>query len=98
MALDYSHYYYDDDNFNYNIQENNGITLEGRWRYEKGITNYEQYYVDLEGFWRQLYCPANDYRPITLTKMKFDEANSDEYLLEHGIRKREFLYIQILKS
>ena len=39
------------------LRNNNGKTADGEWRYPNGKTGYEQYYTDLEGFWRQLYCP-----------------------------------------
>jgi hypothetical protein len=31
--------------------------VEGKHLYPNGYTGYEQYYIDLEGFWRQLYNP-----------------------------------------
>lgn len=54
MALDYRQHNHDDD-FLIRIRENNGVDDEGEWRYPTGYTGYEQYYVDMEGFWRQLY-------------------------------------------
>ncbi len=45
------------DNFPALIRSNNGKTKNGEWRYPSGKTGYEQYYTDIEGFWRQLYCP-----------------------------------------
>lgn len=52
MALDYSKYNHLD-NFEQKITEaNQSIQL-----YSTGRTGYEQYYIDLEGFWRQLYDP-----------------------------------------
>lgn len=72
MALDYykhnqendflanlSHYntydtteYFDNDNEFVKVVSRNGGLL-----YPNGITGYEQYYEDMEGFWRQLYNP-----------------------------------------
>lgn len=49
MALDYRRFYHDDD-FLYNLAQKNPQYLTGK-------TGYEQYYVDMEGFWRQLYDP-----------------------------------------
>lgn len=52
MALDYYKYNYLDD-FELKVAKANrqhGLYLDGR-------TNYEQYYIDLQGFWRQLYYP-----------------------------------------
>lgn len=45
------------ENFGTVIRENNKRNREGEWYYPTGKTGYEQYYTDLEGFWRQLYCP-----------------------------------------
>lgn len=45
------------ENFGTCIRENNGKNIDDEWYYPSGRTGYEQYYTDLEGFWRQLYCP-----------------------------------------
>lgn len=89
MALDYRRYYYYDgdnetmlnisDSFYDLIRENNGKVDDGRDRYPKGKTGYEQYYVDMEGFWRQIYCPKDDYRNITLSKSDFTNAGKGVY-------------------
>ena len=52
MALDYRKYYHDDD-FLYNLAQANP-------QYPNGRTGYEQYYTDIEGFWRILYNPNPD--------------------------------------
>ena len=51
MALDYRRYNHDND-FEVRLAANNTPL------YPRGVTGYEQYYTDLEGFWRQLYFPA----------------------------------------
>jgi len=56
MALDYRKHNHDDD-FYLKVRTNNGLDLNNQWYYPSGRTGYEQYYVDMEGFWRQLYCP-----------------------------------------
>ena len=56
MAKDYRKHNHEDD-FYIQIRENNGKDINGEWRYPDGITSYEPFYIDLEGFWRQLYCP-----------------------------------------
>jgi len=56
MAKDYRKHNHEDD-FYVQIRKNNGRDLNGEWRYPNGITSYEPFYIDLEGFWRQLYCP-----------------------------------------
>jgi hypothetical protein len=53
MALDYRRHYHDSD-FLYHIANNNKAF------YPSGITGYERYYTDLEGFWRELYNPNPD--------------------------------------
>ena len=50
MALDYRRCYHNDD-FLYYLSKYNP-------QYPTGKTGYEQYYVDMEGFWRQLYDPS----------------------------------------
>ena len=54
MANDYYKYGHLFDDFNIRLKQLNG-TL-----YPSGITGYEQYYIDLQGFWRQLFDPTID--------------------------------------
>lgn len=58
MAKDYRKHNHEDD-FYVQVRKNNGKDVNGEWRYPKGITTYEPFYIDLEGFWRQLYCPPD---------------------------------------
>lgn len=53
MTLDY-YQHHEEDSFLTTLANNNGTY------YPTGITGYEQYYVDLQGFWRQLYNPSPD--------------------------------------
>jgi len=46
----------DPDHFLYEVAKRNP------YYYPTGITGYEQYYTDMEGFWRQLYNP--EYVPV----------------------------------
>ena len=64
MALDYRRYYHDDD-FLYNLSKFNP-------QYPDGHTGYEQYYTDLEGFWRTLYNPEAEiqYQSIPYNEIK----------------------------
>ena len=64
MALDYRQHNHDDD-FLLKIRENNGLNDEEEWYYPTGYTGYEQYYVDMEGFWRQLYDGTNWVASVT---------------------------------
>lgn len=56
MSLDYLKHNQEDD-FYTNISKNNFDY------YPTGRTGYEQFYVDLQGFWRDLYNPSNDGTP-----------------------------------
>jgi hypothetical protein len=52
MALDYFAHNQEDD-FLVKIKNNNYIG--GEYLFPNGYTGYEQYYTDLQGFWRTLY-------------------------------------------
>ncbi len=56
MALDYRKHNHEDD-FYLKVRNTNGLDINGQWYYPNGKTGYEQYYTDMEGFWRGLYCP-----------------------------------------
>lgn len=73
MALDYRKYYHDDD-FLYNIAQANSRWEDGPL-YITGRTGYEQYYIDMEGFWRLLYDP-------TRGEAQYQEADPEEMELE----------------
>lgn len=79
MAIDYYKYNILDD-FELLVAEANGDLYPG------GRTGYEKYYIDLEGFWRQLYDPT-----LKETKEKYEsqrafyEAFSNElYVIAYG--------------
>ena len=57
MGQDYRKYNHLED-FYVRLQQINGGL------YLNGITGYEQYYIDLEGFWRQLYNPEIQYQRV----------------------------------
>ena len=70
MAIDYRKSYHDD-NFLYRVAENNP-------QYPDGHTGYEQYYVDMEGFWRQIYNPDSDNQEISkYNQITINEANNN---------------------
>lgn len=80
MATDYYKYNILDD-FELLVAEANGDLYPG------GRTGYEKYYIDLEGFWRQLYDPT-----LKETKEKYEaqrafyEAFSNElYVIAYGV-------------
>lgn len=64
MALDYRKCHIHDDFLYYIAQANP--------QYPSGRTGYEQYYIDLEGFWRTLYDPNPEmiYESLTYDKIK----------------------------
>lgn len=65
MAYDY-YQYGDEPDYIQKISENNPKLLKN------GKTGYEQYYTDLQGFWRQLYNPDTIYDETT-GQMFYDE-------------------------
>lgn len=58
MALDFYKYNQEDD-FLIDVRNNNICKKDGSTYslYPTGETGYEQYYIDMQGFWRQLYNP-----------------------------------------
>lgn len=82
MAIDYRRFNHCDD-FGLKVQEVNGKQLDGKYIYPRGVTGYEQYYVDIEGFWRQIYCPQYDYTTITLSENQYINAKPGEYFVKY---------------
>lgn len=81
MALDYRKYNHLD-NFELKISEANPND------YPIGMTGYEQYYIDLEGFWRQLYNPDVDNLKDnynTLTE-QLEEKNNELQIAEEELK------------
>ena len=79
MALDYRKHYHDDD-FLINIAKQNP-------QYPNGKTGYEQYYIDLEGFWQDLY---NSNPEIEYLELDYDNginASEDDLYIRYGYRK-----------
>lgn len=74
MALDYRNQHYKDD-FEYRLNKmNDGM-------FPNGKTGYEQYYVDMEAFWRQLY------NPIYIDSRTPDSEWKDENFKRNGWNK-----------
>ena len=88
MALDY-----------YSLGTNDDFFLdlaEANPHYPTGRTGYEQYYIDMNGFWRQLYNPhpEPDYWEIAAQYVTTKgELNNDVYLngYHREIEKKEFV-------
>jgi hypothetical protein len=68
MAKEYRQYNHNHNNLEF---EDYQITLAKRNEpyYPNGHTGYEQYYIDLEGFWRQLYWPYDNTDEDVLNEM-----------------------------
>lgn len=75
MALDYRKGNRDD-NFISDLIASNPLTCE------RGKTGYEQYYIDMEGFWRQLYNPEAKGTEID-EYFQLDELEASEKHLLH---------------
>ena len=79
MALDYFRYNHLDD---FEIKVANANPLH----YSTGKTGYEQYYTDIQGFWRQLYYPGIDekYDEIILQEESLTESIGNKKILIYG--------------
>jgi hypothetical protein len=74
MALDYRKCQKDND-FLYNLASKNP-------QYPTGRTGYEQYYTDLEGFWRMLYNPNPEPEFIEIDSSRINERIATELILQ----------------
>ena len=79
MQKDYRKHNHDDDFEIKLIQNNMPIPEIGFNGYLNGRTGYEQYYVDVEGFWRQLYYPKFAYEEKYASMAKKIEDKTNEY-------------------
>lgn len=96
MALDYRQFFYSNDDFYIELRDNNGYDINGNYRYIDGKTGYEQYYTDLEGFWRQLYCPVGLYTQVYLSEGEYKNAPRDKYFTRiWDEESKSYLYIDI---
>lgn len=73
MAIDYYNHNHED-NFLYDLAQNN-LNY-----YPTGVTGYERYYVDLNGFWRDLYNPNPDPQSIAITYKEANDAHAEDTL------------------
>ena len=80
MALDYYRYYHTDEYENM-LRRNNQFFKDNSSAYPFGETGYEQYYHDIEGFWRLLYL-GYDNIPEDIDLDKYYDEN-DSYPLWH---------------
>lgn len=65
---------------------NNGTDINGDWYYPNGYTGYEQYYIDMEGFWRQLYCPEKEFYQVFISSEQYQQ-NPGLYFIRHNLDK-----------
>ena len=73
MALDYRRHYHEDD-FLYYLAQNNMDY------YPSGVTGYERYYIDLEGFWRTLYNPNPEPKSKNISYLDASKHLSEDTL------------------
>lgn len=88
MALDYFAHNQEED-FLITLKNNNYIS--GEYLYKNGYTGYEQYYTDIQGFWRQLY----DTEPEVIRETsggKYEEVRVD-LNQEEGTYKIEMQWV-----
>lgn len=89
MAKDYYAHHTEDD-FSIKLRNNNIIKYKGLNLYPKGKTGYEQYYHDIEAFWRTLYFPtyeiSNDNRIFEEQfAVNFDIIDRSAYYDENSV-------------
>jgi hypothetical protein len=83
MAKDYRKYNHED-NFLFNVENNNiynNINL-----YPSGRTGYEQYYTDIEGFWRLLYNPESTLKIKNIKKEDITD-NIEKLYIKYPYKK-----------
>lgn len=85
MSLDYKRHMHDDD-FYVKVSEHNS-----RY-YPTGYTGYEQYYTDMDGFWRQLYNPfyKGTYKIAYVNKTLFEQNPTSYYYYLQGNKNTAF--------
>lgn len=78
MAIDYEQYNHADDFEASVLAANRGYSLAlGLTDYLTGTTGYEQYYHDMEGFWRLIYDPTHKGTTAIVNDMTEVEYNSN---------------------
>lgn len=78
MALDYNKYNHLDD-------FETKVAAANPQLYPIGKTGYEQYYIDLQGFWRQLYYP---FLPTDISELKDKIENEDDPNKKEDLEKQ----------
>lgn len=97
MSIDYRRHNHDDD---FALQ----IAKRNKEQYPTGMTGYEQYYIDLEGFWRDLYYPKDAYNADILklnNKIKAAQeklAATDNPAVKESLELRISTYEENIKT
>lgn len=95
MALDYRRFYHDDD-FLYRVSSNNIKPGDEVSLYPTGRTGYEQYYVDMEGFWRQIYNPHPN--ALKFKAMEAKDFRNDNVLDAEYTKKDAYIKYALIKG
>ena len=83
MSLDKNKHQHDDE-FLVTVDTNN-ILPDGTHLYLGGATGYEQYYVDINGFWRDLYNPDYQFTyDVVWVKPEYFNAHKDEFFIYYN--------------
>ena len=84
MSVDYNMYHHEED-FLLQIDHNNTLFDDAEHLYPGGYTHYEQYYIDLNGFWRDLYDPNYRYsfNIAAPNKTKYAARINDYYVFQN---------------
>ena len=91
MAKDYYKHHLEDD-YSIKLRRNNMVSYKNLNLYPRGRTGYEQYYADIEAFWRTLYFPDyednNDNRIFNEKfTINFDIESKKDYYDEQSIQE-----------
>ena len=81
MAKDYYAHHTEDD-YPMRLRKNNFIKEKNLDLFAYGKTGYEQYYHDLEAFWRLLYCPVEEMERYSEAGKIALGISQEEYYLE----------------
>ena len=83
------------DNFLATIISNSKLG-DGDYLFPTGYTGYEQYYPDMQGFWRQLYCPIYDEQNLQIryTTVDGNYQQRKKYVANGVNYELETAYIQ----
>lgn len=93
MSVDYN-MYHDEEDFLLKIDNNNALFDGAEHLYPGGYTHYEQYYIDLNGFWRDLYDPKYEYsfNIAAPNKIKYAAKINDYYVFQNC---KDFTYADL---